>query len=595
MNSQETAAAYIGAFVDEWVRAGVTQAVICPGSRSTPLAMAMAEHPQMRVWMHIDERSAGYFALGMAKALRSPIALVCSSGTAAANFFPAVVEACQDRVPLLVLTADRPHELRDVGAPQAIDQIGLYGKYAKWFAEMALPESSPHMLRYARTMASRAAATAGAGPCGPVHLNFPLREPLVPHVSAETWISGLRSAAEGPFVAVKQGLRQLPPQLVRQMAVELSSYQKGLIVVGPYADPALADPVTRLAAALHFPILADPLSQLRAGSHAKEWIIDSYDAFLRDEQFITEYSPDLILRIGVMPTSKALLLYLQHYPDCRQVIVEADSGWREPTLQASDLIYADPAALCQALTEALTVQSFQSAADRWGEKWRGINEQTRAELRKQVNIIEAEAGGLFEGQVFLELAESLPENSALFVGNSMPVRDLDTFFPVINRRVQLFANRGANGIDGIVSSALGVSTACQPLVLVIGDLSFFHDLNGLLAAKLHRLNVTIILINNNGGGIFSFLPQAAYPNHFETLFGTPTDLDFSHVVEMYGGSFEQIHSWAEFRQALTDSLSKGGLSVIEVPTDRLANVAHHRRIWPAVSSAIAGIEKQVQN
>lgn len=578
MTPGETLADYVGAFVNELAGCGVNHVVICPGSRSTPLAMMMAKHPDLRVWMHVDERSAAYFALGMAKAHRAPVAVLCSSGTAAANFFPAVVEARESRVPLVVLTADRPHELRDVGAPQAIDQLKMYGDYPKWFAEMALPEATSDMLAYARTAAARAAAVSLDAPAGPVHLNFPFREPLVPE---------LRRAAPPPdndnHKSVDPGKRMPDAAVMDKLAAELANVARGLIVCGPQDDPGFPEAVVELARSLQYPILADPLSQLRSGSHEQTWVIDGYDAFLRDEQVAEAYGPEVVLRFGAMPVSKAFTLYLKKHPDCRQIIVD-DGGWREPTLFASDMIQADPAECCRMLSRKVRRETGS-----WGEAWRRMNLMTQ----EQVAAHEW-TEPLSEGRVFAELQKVLPEGAVLFAGNSMPIRDMDTFFMNNERGIRTMANRGANGIDGVVSAALGASTTGAPLVLVIGDLSFYHDLNGLLAAKRHMLNVTIVLIHNNGGGIFSFLPQANEAERFEELFGTPTDLDFAKTVEMYGGSFISARDWQHFRKEVSRSMASGGLNVIEVRTDRAENTELHREIWDRVSREVRTLLNDVR-
>jgi 2-succinyl-5-enolpyruvyl-6-hydroxy-3-cyclohexene-1-carboxylate synthase len=579
MNAQEVLFAYVDAFVDELAASGVRNVCICPGSRSTPLALVLARRADLRVWMHVDERSAAFFALGMAKASREPVALVCTSGTAAANFLPAVVEAHLSRVPLVVLTADRPHELRDNGAPQAIDQIRLYGGYAKWFADMALPEATDGMLRYARTMAARAAATARDVPSGPVHLNFPFREPLVPIPPPADATGG---AVRQPYMTVAAGPREATPALLDRLAATLAATPRGLIICGPQDDPALAPAVAALAARLGYPVLADPLSGVRCGEHVTSLVIDSYDAFLRDAEWVAGHAPDLVLRFGAMPTAKPFLQYLQRFPDCRQIVVDAAPGWNEPTGLAAEMIYADPAGLCNALVARDVAPVDADAGAAWRDAWCAANRHARAAIARKLDG----AGDLFEGKVFAELADLLPAGATLYVGNSMPVRDLDTFFPAGERPIRFLANRGANGIDGVVSSALGASTDGGPLVLVIGDLSFYHDMNGLLAAKLHRLNATIVLLNNDGGGIFSFLPQATEADHFEQLFGTPTGLDFQPAVEMYGGRFVCPATWDAFRAAVRQGLGGDGLTVIEVRTDRAQNVAAHRAIWPAVSAAI---------
>ena len=321
MKHAENLFAFVGAFVDELARAGVRNVCIAPGSRSTPLALMIARHPEIKVWLNLDERSNSFFALGMAKASRQPVAILCSSGTATANFFPAVVEARVGRVPLIVLTADRPPELRDVGAPQAIDQIRLYGAYPKWSVEVAHPEATPDLLRYARTLAGRAAGTALAEPAGPVHLNFPFREPLIPQpvddspaefVDAGSAWSG-RPEGE-PYVTVDRAVRMLDGAELDDLATDLSRFERGLIVCGPQFDPDLAVPVTRLGEALGFPVLADPLSLVRCGPHQRGVVIDSYDAFLRDSSLGEHLKPDLVLRFGAMPTSKPVLTLPAAFP-----------------------------------------------------------------------------------------------------------------------------------------------------------------------------------------------------------------------------------------------------------------------------------------
>ena len=579
MTVQEAITSYVGAFVDELARAGVKHVVISPGSRSTPMAMLMASHPEWRAWVLVDERSAAFFALGMAKARREPVALLCTSGTAAANYFPAVVEAYHARVPLIVLTADRPHELRDVGAPQAIDQIGLYGSYVKWFVEMALPENSPSMLQYARTVAGRAAAVALDSPSGPVHLNFPFREPFIPSLDKPK-VDAAARGGERPYVQVKRGTRRLGQPEVARLARILRSAERGLIVCGPMDDDCFPQAVVRLAERLQFPVLADPLSQLRSGTHDKTLVIDGYDSFLRHPGVAARLQPDVVIRFGAMPVSKAFLLYMKEHSKCRYVVVDDSEGWREPTLLASDVIYADPVHLCEELVREWNECEYASR-NTWADEWIELNRITQEEILRQVS-----SSGLFEGRVFPELVDCLPDQALLFAGNSMPVRDMDTFFMNNHKNVRTMGNRGASGIDGVVSTALGAGVDGPPLVLVIGDLSFYHDLNGLLAAKLYQLNATVVVLNNDGGGIFSFLPQAEHRKHFETLFGTPVGLDFRHAVDMYGGTFRRVNDWEAFRTEVKTSLSKGGLTVIEVPTDREENAAKHRAIWQAVSHRI---------
>jgi len=594
--------AYAGALVDELAHAGVRHACVCPGSRSTPLAYALAGHPAIETWAHVDERSGSFFALGLAKSLREPVALVCTSGTAAANFLPAVVEARYGRVPLIVLTADRPPELRDNGAPQAIDQVHLYGRNAKWFVDMALPEGGEEALRYARATAARAAATALAGPSGPVHLNMPFREPLTPPRGAVPAAPPGRPHGR-PYTRAVDAELGVGNALIEWVNDFFVAARRGIIVCGAgvetptdrYGGDYLQGQMARLAGALGWPILADPLSRIRCGTHDREAVIDTYDAFLRDDR-ASLLAPDVVLRFGAPPTSKALQTLIGQAR--RHILVDPYGEWRDPTARIDALLRIEPRELCQHLLSRARYSSEHVVERDWLEAWRGANAAARAAMSTYLDGLDEP----FEGKVFVELADLLPDGATLFAGNSMPVRDLDTFFPSNGRRVQFLSNRGANGIDGVVSSALGVAAAGLteddedpytgsapfdgPLVLVIGDLSFYHDLNGLLAAKRYPIDATIILLNNDGGGIFSFLPQAANPDHFEELFGTPTGLDFKPIVEAYGCGFERVTTWREFRDAVGTSIASPGVQVVELRTGRDRNVALHRAVWKRVAEAV---------
>jgi 2-succinyl-5-enolpyruvyl-6-hydroxy-3-cyclohexene-1-carboxylate synthase len=579
MSHQEGLTAYIAAFVAELSKTGVEDVVISPGSRSTPMALVMAEHPDLRIHIQVDERSASFFALGIAKATQKPVALLCTSGTAAANYYPAVIEANISRVPLLVLTADRPHELRDVGAPQAIDQIHLYGKNVKWFVEMAPPEKTEDMIRYARTVCGRAAATAASYPQGPVHLNFPFREPLIPLMDENLFELPERV---GGYVEIETGHLSLSDQTFAAISEDIASYKKGIIVCGQLDNNEFTEEVIALANKLQFPIIADPLSQLRSGKHEGQHIIDAYDAFLRNEDAKSALKPDVIIRFGAMPISKALTIFIKENRNARQFVVDSGAGWREPTMSASEMLYCDEALFCKKIVESAAPVRKSD----YLQKWLTVNELAKEQLAAISQVED-----LSEGKLFQQLTEMLPEGSTLFVGNSMPIRDLDSFFLLNEKNIKVMANRGANGIDGIVSTALGVASVSQPCYLVLGDLTFYHDLNGLLASKLYNIDINILLINNNGGGIFSFLPQAKEPKHFEKLFGTPLDLDFSHVVEMYNGKYDLIQDWEHFSDTFAKNQKIGGLKVMEIRTARDSNLKEHRDLWNSVSREITTMLK----
>ena len=538
--------------------------------------MLIRAHPSIRLWMHLDERSAAYFALGMAKAARRPVATLATSGTAAVNFAPAVAEARYGRVPLVVLTADRPPELRELGAPQTIDQANLYGSHAKWWLEMPLPEATAKAARHAHLVAARAAALAREAPAGPVHINFPFHEPLIPS------LDGLprRDENSAPAVEVVNGTRRFRPDELAPLAEELSRRRRGIIVCGPLDAPDFVGAVAGLAAAYGYPVLADPLSQVRCGVHDRSLVVDAYDAVLRDDPAAEALHPEVIVRFGAIPTSKPLVQFMQRTAGALQIVVD-EGGWPDPIHAASRMYQGDPASFCRALAASISDRCGETG---WAEAWRSRAARARAAIDAQLPLVDR----MSEPGVFAELRELLPDGATLYVGNSMPVRDLDTFFASTGRALRFMANRGANGIDGVLSSALGAGASAEgPIVLVIGDLSFYHDMNGLLAARRHHLNATIVLVNNDGGGIFSFLPQAENAVHFEELFATPHGLDFRSACELYGLGYARVEERASFREAVAGSIRATGVQVIEVRTDRDENVALHRSIWREVSRALA--------
>jgi 2-succinyl-5-enolpyruvyl-6-hydroxy-3-cyclohexene-1-carboxylate synthase len=573
----------------------VRDVCLCPGSRSTPLAVATARQPELRCWTHIDERSAAFFALGLAKTKRAPVALVCTSGTAAANFLPAVVEAHYARVPLLMLTADRPPELREWGAGQTIDQVNLYGGHVRWFAEAALPEASGGALRYARALASRAVAAARGRPAGPVHLNLPFREPLEPvEVPGDVAPDlGARDplAASGrrdrPYAAVTEAALTPDDATADTVAQIVGAHPRGVIACGPLdADAALAAAVARLGRAAGWPILADPTSQLRRGAHvAGAPVIATSDLFLRDESFAAARAPEVILGIGATPTSKALRLWtLRHAPE-HLLLLDPGGAWNDPNHLASQVLRVDPAALCDAVCERLATSDAPPRGD-WLNSFEAADRRTAAAVERCL----AEEESLLEPRAVRELAQTLPDGGLLYVSNSMPVRDLDAFLPASPRPLRVLCNRGANGIDGMISSALGAAAAeCGHVVLLTGDLAFAHDLGGLLAARRHGLRATIVLLNNDGGGIFSFLPIADYGDgvNFEENFRTPLGVDFAPAAESFGVRFTRVGSWEHFRAAVKESATDPHTSVVEVPVDRDRSVAHHREIQREVGEALA--------
>jgi 2-succinyl-5-enolpyruvyl-6-hydroxy-3-cyclohexene-1-carboxylate synthase len=584
--------AFAGALFEELARAGVRHVCVSPGSRSTPLVAAALGQPQLRCWSHLDERCSAFFALGLAKATRAPVALVCTSGTAAANFHPAVIEAHHARVALLVLTADRPPELRGWGAGQTIDQLRLYGAAVRWFAEVPVPEGGEAALRHARALACRAVALARGLPAGPVHLNLPFREPLEPAVEPAARATSLEPlAADGrgevPYTQAQTSPAVPAPELADSLARLLRAAERGVVVCGPLdATFAAARAIARLAAALGWPLLAEPTSQLRRGPHLEgSPVVATSDLFLRDEATAARLAPDCVLRFGDTPTSKPFRLWLEKHRPQDLLLVDPDAVWQDPSHLASSVLRADPEALCDAIMQNLGERP--AALSPWLHDFLEAERRTRATLEAML----ADEDSLLEPRAVRELGEALPDGAILYVSNSMPVRDLDAFLAPGPSALRVLCNRGANGIDGMVSSALGAAAAAEgPVVLLTGDLAFLHDAGGLLAARHHALRATIVVLDNDGGGIFSLLPIAEYGETvgFEEYFRAPHGLDLGAVARAYGARFTRIGSWEHFRAALKESFAAPGVSLVAVPVDRDRNVAHLRDLYRAVSAALAG-------
>jgi 2-succinyl-5-enolpyruvyl-6-hydroxy-3-cyclohexene-1-carboxylate synthase len=582
--------------VSELARSGIRHACVCPGSRSTPLVAALVKEPAIRVWSHLDERSAGFFGVGLARASGRPVALVCTSGTAAANFLPAVVEASQARVPLVVLTADRPPELRGWGAGQTIDQIHLYGSHVRWFVEAPTPEARPELLRYARALAARLVASARQRPQGPVHANFPFREPLEPAPVAGDVAPDLeardplaaRGRSTGPFTAGVEGTRRADEDLVERLAQRVRAHPRGVLLCGPLdVEPEFASWCVRLARAAGWPVLADALSPLRCGPHTKEApLLETFDTLLRVERFAAEHAPQMVLRFGDAPTSNSVRLWLERHPAAQQILIDPDAVWHDPSHLASEILRVEPSSLASALAHRLENDGGVPRTE-WLEEFAAADCTARAALDQGIE----EERSFLEPELVRVLADTLPEHATLFASNSMPVRDVDAFLPVTSKRVRVMGQRGANGIDGILSAALGASVGAEgPLVLLTGDLALLHDLGGLLAARRHGLKLTVVVVNNDGGGIFSFLPSARFPEEldFTEQFTTPHGLDLGRVAQLFGLVHARIGSAHHLRQELERALDGSCSTLLEIPIDRQASVAHHRRLWADVERVLSG-------
>jgi 2-succinyl-5-enolpyruvyl-6-hydroxy-3-cyclohexene-1-carboxylate synthase len=578
--------ALASAMVEELVRCGVRQAVLSPGSRSTPLALALWREPKIEVTVILDERSAGFFALGTAIATGIPAAVLCTSGSAAANLHPSVVEADEAGVPMIVLTADRPPELRDIGAGQTIDQLRLYGRAVRWFCEVGSHEADDDGLLHFRSVACRAYASALGDPSpGPVHLNIPWREPLAP-IQVEGQVSAtdplaLEGRGDSPLHVIVPARPRAGESRLHDLAERIERSPRGLIVTGRQPDPSLAGPVAELAAAAGYPILAEPTSQLRRGPHDRSLLVTAYDAILRDRP--AGLKPDLVVRFGDLPTSKPLRQWLAAIEGLEQIVIGPADEWREPTRRASMLVRAGPVAAARSLSERLArlrpgaaaVAGSPYAAD-WLEAERAVREAVDERLQT--------LDELSEPGIWLALGRAMRDGDSVFAASSMPVRDLEAFLRPGPEGVRFASNRGVNGIDGLVSTAAGMAAGSGARTwAVVGDLALFHDIGG-LAAVSHAPDLRLIVVDNSGGGIFHFLPQAETMTHdeFEALLGTPAGRDPADAARLFDLSVVTPESPDELDRALA-----GDARVVVVRTDRRRNLELHLELAEAAAAAVA--------
>ena len=562
-------------------RLGCRLAVVCPGSRSAPLTYALARHPDIEAIPVLDERSAAFFALGLAQRTRQPIPLVCTSGSAGAHFFPALLEAAESGFSLLILTADRPPELRHCRAGQAIDQVKLYGHYPNWQAELALPSAEPEALAYLRQALVHAWERTLYPFPGPVHLNVPFRDPLAPVADGST--APLVHLQEDPEFEKTFFRGVIPPSgLVTPAAgsafasttsfwQEWCGCERGVILAGPAqpADPQrYAEAVARLALALGWPVLAEGLSPLRNYASLNPHLITTYDLLLQRDG--PQLWPEQVIQLGSLPTSKAL----------RQTLTKArPRTWLlDPRPENGDPLHNPTTHLPFAVEElaaGIPEATFKTPAPRTAflQSWLTAEAQIRATLDQTM----ADLPEWFEGKIAWWLAHHLPPETPLLIANSTPVRDVEWFWPLNDRRIRPYFNRGTNGIDGILSTAFGVAHRHRPTVLLTGDLAFLHDCGGLRLSSHLQGSLTILLINNRGGGIFELLPIAEAGPPFEPYFVTPQAVDFALLCQAHGIPHRQLETWEELAQAL-DPLPAQGVRVLEILTDRKAD-AQRRREW----------------
>lgn len=556
------------AIVETWAALGARHAVICPGSRSTPLAFALAQHGGFQCWSHIDERSAAFFALGLSKVSRVPTVVLCTSGTAGAHFLPAAIEAFHGFTPLLLVTADRPWELQGFGAPQTMEQGGLYGRFVRGSELLAAPEDATSMFAHVKAVATRAFTTAANAPRGPVHVNVPFREPLAPSSAAPA-----PAQKTSPAMRVSGPLLRASPGALDAVAKAVEHCERGLIVIGPREpDAQFAQNVHALAAKLQFPVLAEAASNARFGFPQA---IASYDALLRHQPFARAHLPQVVLRFGGGLTPKTPQAWLD--ASGARIFAFSDQGeWLDPQHKVEQLIVGDASDACRELLGR--VQEARPTG--YLASWQAAAEKARAALAKMP--------ALCEPSIARTVAASLPANAQLVVSSSMPIRDLDAFADEGAKGLEVFVNRALNGIDGMVSTALGLSAGSgKRTCLLVGDVAMLHDIGGWTAASRLDVGLTTVVVNNDGGGIFHFLPVATSGGPFETYFGTTHGTDFATVAALGRATYQRVETVEQLAAALR-AAPADKRTLIEVRTDRAENVTVHAQLFEAVARALEG-------
>ncbi|MGO5065974.1 2-succinyl-5-enolpyruvyl-6-hydroxy-3-cyclohexene-1-carboxylic-acid synthase [Clostridium sporogenes] len=543
---------YIAALVDELYLLDIRHVVISPGSRSTPLAMVFCEE-NFKTYINIDERSAGFFALGIAKEIKQPTILLCTSGTAACNYLPAITEASVSNVPLIVITSDRPYELRNVGAPQTINQNNIYSNFVKAYEELGLPEENETAYLYVRTAIDRAYTKAITKPYGVVHINIPLREPLIPDFETLDFSLGRRRYSYN----FKEFNRKC------NIDFEFFKNKTGIIICGADSNADYFSEVIALSERVKAPVLADPISNFR--SFKSENIIYTYDSILKNESLFESLKVDYVIHFGGISVSKSLNDFIKFNSDIRYFKVSSEFNYVNPTLSITDYIMASEKSFTNSI-------SFINSNSEYLRKWIELQD----EYSNITDLVISEKA-LFEGKIIKIMEDLMEKHTRLFVSNSMSIRYIDSYFSdKYKKNIKVLCNRGANGIDGVVSSALGVSKVSKNTVLFIGDLAFYHDLNGLLAGKIEKSNLVIVLLNNNGGGIFRYLPQSSERN-FEYLFLTQHGIDFKATADLYNLKYELIGSYERFETSFKNAINSKGINLLEVKIDsKLSKEMHFK-------------------
>lgn len=578
-------------FVQTLVRNNVKHAVLCPGSRNTPLNLAFANNKEIKTYIVVDERSAGFFATGLARKLNEAVAIVTTSGTAVAELFPSIIEAYYQRIPLLVVTADRPPELLNTGANQTINQKNLFRNSIRNFYDISLPDLTVKKINQMAEFATRAVKESLEWKRGPIQLNFPFKKPLEPFVPTDDIEESLvnkylHREVHHHGVDKKRGMKRFE---ILEILKRFKSVQKGLIICGPgnFEDifPEILDGLSDITG---FPVIAEATSQIPFNSEKNNNLIHNFDAVLRNPEFIEKYDPELIIYFGKAATTKSVLRFFKN-SNAEKILFNEYQDFEDPSKSAKEVIQISPEHMIKVMLEDSPTRREDNAE--WMAKYKELNQS----VEKVKTAVLKKADSLFEGRLIIDIVNSIPENSNVFLANSTAVRDASYFGPVVKKNIHVYHNRGASGIDGLISSAAGIAAVSEnPTYLIIGDLAFTHDMNGLLSAAKYSPNLKIILIDNIGGGIFEMLPISNLEEGFEEIFKTPVNIDFETAVKAFGLNFEIIKNSTDFKSKLKKSAGIESAAVYYVKTDSKKSAATRNEYWEKSSEKVSEILDAVE-
>jgi len=551
-------------FIDQLADLGVKFACISPGSRSTPLTYTLSKNRKIKSFIHVDERSSAYFALGLAKATGFPVIVITTSGTAVAELYPAIIEAYHQRIPLIVCTADRPSELIGTGANQTINQHNIYKNHIRWFRDLGLPSISESGLHHLQRIAINSFHISLYNDKGPVHLNFPFRKPLEPFSFTDEVNKGIFKIKPQRGFNYKMELSKHSARISEKFLEKIITTERGIIITGPLDyDRQLIQKVKQISSMLRYPIVADGLSQFRFGASVNDNnILSCFNSIVQSDNFIKGHDPDIIIQFGRTPTSSAIETFFIK-TNAERYLLNSFGDNFDPTRNAKAVLAFSPDYFCDDLQSQLLSKKLKRQKTAWLKEFIKADEICK---NVKTKVIE-KSKDLNEPSIIREIFNFLPSGSSIFIGNSLPVRDLDNFLSNNSKRFTIYFNRGASGIDGVTSTALGIASRKKPIILITGDLSFLHDLNALTIAIKYSIPITIIVINNNGGGIFQSLPIAQKVKRFTEYFVTPHNLNLSGIVKSFGIDYQLITNKSNLQNHLEKVLDRNFPIVLEIRTD----------------------------